>query len=253
MNFLKRFFDYLKMLLKKQEKIEEKIEASEESNGEDLSLEQEEIQTEDLYSQIEIGDIIRAKRYKNETQKESIPEGHREGPYIVLNKENGNLICTQGTSVVPYKEDDDVYFYLNVEGYNLVKSTFFKLFRIDEVNNNQIIKVIDKLKEEDKQRLFRKIKLAHKTYYTSEGSLIRLNLPIQIGDIINYNVQNLLVLDINKNNLICLLLKETIDYKDNKLLEYINFKNLDYSKTTCLEINSKLKYINAINNKCLKK
>ena len=119
---------------------------------------------EDLYSQIQVGDIIRAKRYRNESEKDLILEGHREVPYIVLDKKDGELICTQGTGVVSYWDDYDTYFYLNLKGYNLIKNPFFKLFRVDFVSNDQIIKVIDRLKEKDKQKLFRQIKLFDKSY-----------------------------------------------------------------------------------------
>ena len=39
------------------------------------------------------GDIIWAKRYKNEENMLSIPEGHREGPYVVIENRGNYLVC----------------------------------------------------------------------------------------------------------------------------------------------------------------
>lgn len=243
MKFFKNFFNYLKRLLKKQDKEINKI---------DKLINQDDSFDENLYSQIVVGDIIWAKRYENQKEKELIPEGHREGPYIVLKKQDGKLICTQGTSVVPYKEQYEDYFALSNIGYSLFKETFFKLYQIDIVNNHQIIKILDRLNEKDKNKLFKHIKQLHKNYYTKHGTFIKLDLPIQVGDIVNFNSQTFIVIDVNKNNIICIFLKNHINYKKDSQLEYINFQNLDYSKSICLELNKEIKYVNTVNNKIIK-
>ena len=46
---------------------------------------------------LDVGDIIWAKRYQNEKEKEKIMEGHQEGPYVVIKKTFFNvyaLFCT---------------------------------------------------------------------------------------------------------------------------------------------------------------
>ena len=42
-------------------------------------------------SDIVEGDIIWARRYKNEKEKQAIPDGHREGPFIVLSNNGKEL------------------------------------------------------------------------------------------------------------------------------------------------------------------
>lgn len=207
---------------------------------------------EQLLETIEVGDIIWAKRYKNKTDMEKIPEGHREGPYIVLNKDMDNLICTQGTSVTPPEDDYDAYFNLNNEGYSLTKKTFFKLYKMDFISNYQVVKVLDKLNKKDKDALFRQIKLLHKVYYTKEGYFIKLDLPIQVGDIISQNNKKFIVIDISDNKIICLNLNNEINFNDNGQLRYINFSNLDYSKMNYFELDDNIKYINTLNNKIIK-
>ena len=73
----------------------------------------------DIYEQISVGDIIWAKRYNNEEEKELIPEGHREGPFIVLAKQDEKLFCAQGTSLPPYAEYFDLYLLHGVEDKNV--------------------------------------------------------------------------------------------------------------------------------------
>ena len=46
-------------------------------------------------------DIVWAKRYSSDIEEESIPLGHREGPYIIINKKRGKyytLSCTGTTT-----------------------------------------------------------------------------------------------------------------------------------------------------------
>lgn len=242
MKFLKLLFEYIKKFLKIKEKTVQERPTSEKSN----------IDLENMYSQIVVGDIIWAKRYENEKEKNLIPEGHREGPYIVLQIKDGKLFCTQGTSVVPHEEDYGNHFVLSSSMYNLAKETFFKLYKVDVINEHQVIRILDKLNQKNKDQLFKQIKQLKKIYHTKEGTFIKLDLPIQIGDIISVNCQTFIVIDVNENILICLFLKNHIDYKKSFQLEYMNFNDLDYSKTNCIELNNNIKFINTVNNNVIK-
>jgi hypothetical protein len=245
MKFFKRLLNTIKNIFIKNY-------PTKKNNLEKLPNEQQvNVDYKELYAQIEIGDIIWAKRYKNETQMESISLGHREGPFIVINKLDEVLICAQGTSVPPHKQYYDNYFYLNNQGYNLTKETYFKLHRMDFINDYSLIRIVDKLKEKDKNSLFRQIKSLHKIYYTENSQMIRLNLPIQIGDIVSYTNNNFIVLDINDNNVICGPLKNNIDYKKKLNINSNNFKDIDYSKTICFELDS-IKYINTVSSNYIK-
>lgn len=246
MKFLKNLFEYIKNFLKKHKTETEK------NNLEQLSNQTQMVEDYDaLYNQIKVGDIIWAKRYQNEIEKESIPEGHREGPFIVLKKENGKLISIKGTSVVPNEEYIDMDFYLNNDGYNLDKETYFKLNKLYFINEYSFISHMDKLKEKDKNKLFLHIKSSKKVYYVGKWETIDFNFPIQVGDIVNYDHQSFIVLDNNDKNIICVPLKNHLDYKNNTNLEVTNFINIDFSKSISLEINSDIKYVNTVNNKCL--
>lgn len=244
MRFLKQFFKYIKNIIKRNK--------TEENNLEQLSNKEQIIENyEYLYNQIEVGDIIWAKRYQNEVEKKAFPEGHREGPFIVLKKQNGKLISIEGTSVVPYKEYIDMNFYLKSDGYILNKETYFKLNKLHFINEYSFIKYMDKLKDDDQYKLFRHIKLSQKVYYEGINKTIDFNFPIQVGDIINYNNQSLIVLDTNTKNIVCVPVKNHLDYKNNTNLSFNSFINIDFSKSICIEINNDIKYVNAVSNKCI--
>lgn len=207
---------------------------------ENLSEEQIIENYEELYNKIKVGDIVWAKRYQSEEEKETIPEGHREGPYIVLKKQEGKLICTQGKGVVPYEDFYDVTFYLNNEGYNLSKETFFYLHKLYSIDEFSLLNMADKLNQTDLDRLYKKIKLAGRFYYSDDSKMIKFNFPIQTGDIIEKDNKNFIIIDIENNKLSCLLLNDKN-----------NFDNLDYSKLSYLDKSENLKYISTVNNKTL--
>jgi len=249
MRFLKHLFKYIKNIIKK-EKHETK-----ENNLEQLNKKAIIENYEYLYNQIEIGDIIWAKRYQNEAEKQLFPDGHSEGPFIVLKKENGKLISIKGTSVIPYEEYINMEFYLNNDGYNLDKATYFKLNKLCFINEYSFIKKMDKLKDIDQYKLFRHIKLSQKVYYTGENKTISFNFPIQVGDIINYNNQMFLVLDSDNKNITCVPVNNHLDYKNNVNLNFNSFINIDFSKTIYLETNNNnnINYISAVGNECIER
>lgn len=261
MKLLKDFFSYIKNMIKKNKNKTEENNLEQLSNHtqkvedyEDLSNQEQIIEDyEYFYNQIEVGDIIWAKRYQNEIEKESIPEGHREGPFIVLKKENGNLISIKGTSVVPSEDNVNMSFYLNNDTYKLNKETYFKLNKLYFIKEYSFINCMDKLLENDKYKLFRQIKLSQKKYYIGENKIMDFNFPIQVGDIIHYYSQNFIVLDTNDKNVICVPVKNHLDYKNNINLDFNNFININFAKAICLQINDNIKYVNTVGNKCIEK
>jgi len=197
--------------------------------------------------EIKVGDIIWAKRYNNEEEKEFIPLGHREGPFIVLKKRNKDLICSFGTSVDPAKYNRENYFTLDaVKDYNIHKVTYFNYNKVQTINNYSFIRQIDELKVVDKERLFKDIKLANREYYANNRR-VDLNLPLSNGDIINVNEINYIVIDITETSMVCMPI-----YKDYKSLNLKDIVNLDYSRVVTLDIKTKYQYLNTLSNDLFK-
>ena len=199
-----------------------------------------------LYNEIKVGDIIWAKRYNNNKEKKNIRKGHLEGPFIVLKKENNNLICSYGSGVIPKNRYRDKYFLLKNDFYKLPKDTFFRVYTINTINEFSLIEIIDSLIENDKNDLFKRIKYQRIEFKDECGKISELNLPLQPGDIITYNNFNFIVIDIKNNKLLLLPLfieiDKTIRIKD----ELLN--NLDCSNLFAMDYNEDFKYLNTLSN-----
>lgn len=221
---------YIKLIVKFLKSIFIKNSNSEIIESKEIEIQENPVDIKNIIEQVNIGDIIWAKRYKDEKEKESIPEGHKEGPYIVLNKIEGQLICSKGTSSENHEKRINDYFDLDNTKYNLPKKTYFRFFQLEKIDSIRFIRVLDSLKEDDLENVFRLFKRKYK-YKTPE-----IKYLLQCGDIIMNNNINYLIIDILENKLVCIPLN--INIQD---LKFENFKNLDYSKIIYLQKNNKYK------------
>lgn len=222
MNFFKNIVTYLKKILK---------------SNEEISTPKDEISNyKRLYNNIEVGNIIWAKRYNNKQDFWEFPKGHEKGPYLVIKKENNKLYCFYGTSVLP--EHNQYIFIDNFEYVTLSKSTYFKFSKLEVIDETSFMSVLDKLKYKSLNELYRKIKRSKKTYYDSNQEIIDIKLPRQVGDIILYDTKKYVVVDINGNNLICVSGR------------YINksASNLSFSNTITLNDSKDVTYIGSLSN-----
>ena len=202
----------------------------------DNKIEYTNIEYDKLYSDIEFGDIIWAKRYYNDEERELIPEGHEEGPFLVAKKEDGKLYCFYGTSTF---NENDMFISLNNLEYNLTKETYFKLHKMDVIDKFTFVKKLNPITDSDKDKLYRKIKYFHRVYH-DKNKIINIELPRQCGDIVLHDNKKYIVLDIMENKLICIQ------------MGYVNrnASNLNYSKTFMLD-DDNIKTIGALSNKQL--
>lgn len=237
---MKQIFKFIKLILKKFKHKEPIIEK------EPINY----IEIDELLELVELGDIIWAKRYNNDKDKQLIPEGHQEGPFIVLGKCDKGLITSQGSSVEPNENHIKNYFELNPEEYLLSKQTYFKLNQLVIIDGYSFIKKIDKLKDIDKSELFKKVKKERKNHYYLGDERIEFKMSLQAGDIINYNDINYLIMDIKDNEFICIPINKTSgQLKYN--LKFDDFRNLDYSKIILINKEEKNQYITSVSNNSL--
>lgn len=199
---------------------------------------------QNLLANVEIGDIIWAKRYNNDTELSLIPLGHQEGPFIVLGKSDKGLICSYGTSTISTED-----LTLSPNEYNLSKITHFKLKYLIIIDDYSFIRKIDRLTDNDIDLFFKKIKSIIQDY-TYIDDKIKLNLPVQVGDIISCENENYLILDIEENKLRCIKIETSINnIKGTLKLKYFN--DLDYMKIKYLKLNQNISYLNSVNNNIL--
>jgi len=223
MNIYNKIKNYLKNLFKINEPVQN-VEKTEEiiPEIEDSCFY---IESEKVLEGINVGDIIWAKRYNSEGEMNLIPDGHREGPFVVMGINKDGLICSKGTSTTPNEENKEKYFELYNRNHELNKSTYFKLNDLVIINESTFIKKLDQLTQEEKNKFFRKYKLNNRFYYNINNNKTDFELYMQIGDIFLVHNTKYIVLDIDGDKLTVLPIE-----KDKYIRNISDVKELDYNK-----------------------
>lgn len=209
MHFFKLIYNKLKNILKK-EKIEENVE----------------LEIEDILSEIFPGDVIWARRYHDEKEKEEIPLGHREGPFIVVGKKNNNLVCIGGTSSEPM--DLSLYFKLDCKNHSLSRDGYYRLRNLKIVTKKEFIEKLDILNKQEYEKIIEGIKI-------NNTNLLDFEIPLRIGDVVEKDNIYYLILEVN-DKISTLQLKtkslkmENIDYIDYSNIKQFNKNELKYVK-----------------------
>lgn len=230
MSLFKKVFRIIKQFISREELKRKNIQIENQINDSNYNK---------LYSKIDTGSIIWAKRYKDEQSLENIPVGHEEGPFLVFKKEDGKIYCFYGTG--NYIDVDFSIALNNLEYDFLVKETYFNLYKLKIVDEFSLINVLGCLNETDKNNFYGKIKCYKRKDYTINGKVISIDIPRQCGDVVKFNNKKYIVLDIKDNKLICIPMRYTNE----------TASNLNYSKVLTLDDTDKVIGIGALSNKQL--
>lgn len=156
------------------------------------------------YNNLQIGDIIWAKRYSDEEEKFEYPEGHEEGPYIVVGNNDDSLKCLYVTSVPPKANFNYRTLLLNNINYSLHKVSYVSVARISSISKDRFIKKLSYLTSEDINKLFKKIDIVNKEGLYVDTEINVPIIPLEPGDIINVGDSLYLIIDIIKDKFQCL-------------------------------------------------
>ena len=150
---------------------------------------------------LQVGDIIWAKRYKNEEERESIKAGHRESPYVIIKKTLTKIYALQCTSN-PHIKNKRFYYPLEKYSYKLNKTSYINLTTCDILTNKQYIKTVSKIKDDDLIKLKKLIVgLLNDKKEISNLNYKDLKYTIDVGDIVLYSNNKYYVYDIENNYL----------------------------------------------------
>ncbi len=187
---------------------------------------------------LKVGDIIWAKRYTNEEDKNLIEKGHQIGPFIVLKTTDEDVLCSVGTSTIPKEEYNNIY--ININNDNLYKTTYFRLKDFVSIDDNTFIRKIASITDSELNKLLSKIK------YVNKKSIVEdLNFQLQVGDIIDYKNIYYIILDKEDNNIFCLPIKKR--YNKGSV---DSFKNVNFSSIIKLNT-SNISYVDTISDMVL--
>ena len=176
----------------------------------------------DEYNNLTFGDIIWAKRYDDEIEMLNIPEKHREGPYIVIGREEDKLICVYGTSTFPRNFISMINtFQLTDLDYGFVKDTFINLGKRSYISQDRFIKKMGCLNERDKKYFYKKIDVLKKYGLHNNIEVDYTNILLEPGDIIK---RNYIIIGIDEEYYYCIKM-----YLRNNDDFYINVSGREYS------------------------
>lgn len=157
---------------------------------------------EDNINDLSVGDIIWAKRYKNEEEKENIKVGHQESPFIVIKIAKGSIYTLQCTSN-PHERVkwQMLYYQLGRLNYDMRKCSYVYLCTIIKINENQYINKLGHLDDYDLNQIKKHLFLIKRSNVLNKPNIEDkyLDYTISIGDVINYNNKRYYVYNIKGN------------------------------------------------------
>lgn len=150
---------------------------------------------------LEVGDIIWARRYTTIEQKERYGKGHNESPYVIIKKDFRNIYALQCTS----NSHDNInwnktYYPLSKMKYNLDKNSYIYMCQINKIKENQYIKKIGHLDNEDLNLIKKNLYIIKHSNFKYKPNIADKNIKFNysIGDVFTFNNQKYYVYNIDK-------------------------------------------------------
>ena len=187
-----------------------------------------------------VGDIIWAKRYKTQSEKERIKVGHQSSPYVIIKKKAGKIYALQSTSN-PHLEVQwkMVYYPLGRLNYNLQKNSYLNCSREYEVEKEQILSKIGHLTDYDMNQIRKQIYILQKSDFSVKPNIEKkyLKYKVEAGDIILKGDRRYYIYFLDRKYFYCYRLRERIKINKNILIDntYYSFvfKKIEKIKRNC--------------------
>lgn len=159
---------------------------------------------------IKLGDILWAKRFKNKLEKSSIPEGHQNGPFIVIKKTNKRVYALMATSK-PNKTPWDLKLKISKMPIN-TKETYVFLGKVFIINKNNFIKIMGNISNEDLEIIKKRLYILHNKEYKMKFITNKdLSFNYNMGDIVTYKHKKFYIEKVGYNYVYAYKLKEVRD------------------------------------------
>ena len=148
-----------------------------------------EVKDNDL-SFLNVGDIIWAKRYKNDEEKSRIKMGHQESPYVIIKKSKGKVYALQCTSNPHWEIQWKMAYYpLGKLNYEMKKNSFINCMVVYELKEIQFVEMIGHLNDVDLNQLKKQLYILKNSDFKVKPDIEEkyLDFKIGVGDVILYN------------------------------------------------------------------
>lgn len=209
---------------------------------------------------LSFGDVINAKRNSDNRKLEEMPLGHRIGPYVVIGHKNGNIIGFYATSVTPKTDILEEYtISIPEDSKRFAKKTYIDLHRVITILNRDIVGYRCSLTLEEKNTLNKKIEqLKRKGVYALRFINPKI-LPIEKGDIISFENNLYIIINICKRTYEALALKKEPDESHtskitiNNIIYFCNINDIvninkrnNFTRIDCIDSKIKLEQLETL-------
>lgn len=196
-----------------------------------------------------VGDIIWAKRYKTQSEKERIKVGHQSSPYVIIKKKAGKIYALQSTSN-PHLEVQwkMVYYPLGRLNYNLQKNSYLNCSREYEVEKEQILSKIGHLTDYDLNQIRKQIYILQKSDFSVKPNIEKkyLKYKVEAGDIILKGDKRYYIYFLDRKYFYCYRLRERIKINKNILIDN-TYYSFVFKKIEKIKRNGKYDLVDTFN------
>lgn len=142
-----------------------------------------------FFNTLKCGDIVLAKRYKNDEQKSLIPEGHEKGPFVVIDVFQQEILAAPATGTVPKAKVSRFFLCLKQNDYvsTLKKDTFVNVQQIRLLKKDRLIRRLGCLTPQDTHYLEKRMNILASQYPDLQNQSGIPSIPFEPGDIIRIN------------------------------------------------------------------
>ena len=207
-----------------------------------------EVKNNDL-SFLNVGDIIWARRYKTEEEKNKIKIGHQESPYVVIKKKKNKVYGLQCTSN-PHQEVEwkMIYYPLGRLNYDMKKNSYINCLKEYELKEVQFVEIIGQLRENDLNQLKKQLHILINSQFPTKPKIEKkyLDYKIGIGDIISVKDIRYYIYSIDDKYLYTHRLRKNTKKNKNILINNTYYSFI-FDKTEKIRIKSKYNLTDTFN------
>lgn len=200
-----------------------------------------------------VGDLIWARRYKNEEEMSSILEGHREGPFLVVGREYDKLICLYCSSTYSNKRYSVKKFLLEDKSLSMNKDTYVQCSHIKYISRQEYIRKVSSLSLEDQTSIFKIMGIALNKGFYDESIVNVPEIKLGIGDIVLCNGKNYLILEEKDNKFLLFPLSSVVKGSKNNIKINDEILNIDFYHPSSKSKSTPLQRIDFVDNETLRK
>lgn len=154
-----------------------------------------------IFNTIQAGDIVYCLMPMSKAQLAKVPDGHRERPYLIVDKGKdflyGYYSTTHINEKVPYQER---YTYRRdfTNKNNEVVDANFVFDQVYKIPKENIIEILDNLDQYEIEEVARRLAIKN---LRSFHKLKRKDLKLRVGDIVTYDAKWYFISDIDKTGI----------------------------------------------------